>query len=199
MGDIFEGTAEAQGKSVDDVIRKYIEENNLAPISLDLGEILSLANSILVGDIDEGRFITLVLIRLDLHSKNLTYVNAGHPSGYVLDVSGDVKAPLESTTLPLGISTDASFATSDPIPLTPGDMIVLFSDGVPEAMCPKGRFFGTARTLEFFRANQTRPAREIAEGLYQAVCQHAGPGKLMDDVTATVIKVENGQNDFPET
>ena len=173
--------------------RAYLR--SLVQTRMDLGDILSLANSILVGDIEEGRFITLVLVRLDLRSKSLTYVNAGHPSGYVLDVSGNVKARLKSTTLPLGISTDACFATSDPIPLTPGDVIVLFSDGIPEAMCPDGGFFGTERTLEFFRANRTRPAREIVEGLYQAVCQHAGPGELTDDVTATVIKVEGGQDD----
>ena len=173
--------------------RAYLR--SLIQTRMDLGNILSLANSILVGDIEEGRFITLVLARLDLQSKSLTYVNAGHPSGYVLDVSGNVTARLKSTTLPLGISTDAGFATSDPIPLTPGDMIVLFSDGVPEAMCPQGGFFGTERTLEFFRANRTRPAREIAEGLYEAVRRHAGPAELTDDVTATVIKVEASRED----
>ena len=173
--------------------RAYLR--SLVQTRMDLGDILSLANSILVGDIDEGRFITLVLVRLDLQSKSLTYISAGHPPGYVFDVSGNIKARLESTTLPLGISTDACFATSDPIPLTPGDIIVLLTDGIPEAMCAKGGFFGMERTLEFVRANRTRPAREIAEGLYQAVCRYAGRGRLTDDVTATVIKVESDQDD----
>ena len=173
--------------------RAYLR--SLAETRMDLGDILTLANAILARDIGEDRFITLLLARLDFQSKSLTYVNAGHPTGYVLDVSGNVKARLESTTFPLGISTDASFVTGDPILLTPGDMIVLFSDGVLEAMCPEGDFFGTERALEVFRTNRMKPAREIAEGLYQAACRYALPGKLMDDVTATVIKVEGNQSD----
>jgi sigma-B regulation protein RsbU (phosphoserine phosphatase) len=168
--------------------RAYLR--SVAQTHVDLGDILTLANSVLARDIEEGRFVTLLLGRIDLQSKSLTYVNAGHPSGYVLDESGNVKASLKSTGLPLGVSADFRFTPGEPIPLTPGDIIVLFSDGVVEATSPEGGSFGVQRALDVFRANRTKPAREIAESLYQVVSKYARPGTLTDDFTATVVKVE---------
>ena len=173
--------------------RAYLR--SLAQTHTDLGDILTLANSVLARDIEEGRFVTLLLGRIDIQSKSLTYVNAGHPPGYVLDESGNVKASLESTGIPLGVSADFRFTPGEPIPLTPGDVIVLFSDGVLEATSPEGGFFGTQRALDVFRANRTRSAREIAEGLYQVVSHYVRPGRLTDDFTATVIKVGAGEDD----
>jgi CHASE3 domain sensor protein len=159
-----------------------------------LPEIVATVNSILARDIGEGRFLTLLLGHFALGGSRLTYVNAGHPSGYVLDDSGNVKARLKSTALPLGVVPDASFPAGNPVLLAPGDVVVLLSDGVLEARSADGDFFGTERVLECVRANRSRPAREIGERLYQAVCAHARPGRFTDDVTATVIKIEPEQD-----
>ena len=173
--------------------RAYLR--SLVETRADLREILTLTNSILARDTGDGRFVTLLMCRLDLRSKSLTYVNAGHPSGYVLDASGNLKARLESTALPLGVSPDAEFPSGNPVALAPGDIVVLISDGVLEAKSAGGGFFGTERVLEVLRANSTRPAREIAESLERALCEYAGPGEFTDDVTATVIKIQPGQGD----
>lgn len=176
-------------------IRAYLR--SLVQTGADLTEILALANSALARDIGEGRFLTLLLAHFALGGRRLTYVNAGHPSGYVLDVSGNVKARLEATALPLGVLPDATFPTGDPVALAPGDVVVLLSDGVLEAKPAGGDFFGSERVLEVIRAKRSRPAREIGESLYHAVRAHARSGEFADDVTATVFKIQPEQDASP--
>lgn len=154
----------------------------------EVGEILGFANSVLVEETEEDRFVTLLLIRLDPRSRSIVYASAGHPPGYVLDASGRVKARLESTAYPLGVLASAEFPSGSRIALQPGDVVLLLTDGILEARSPDDVLFGLERTLEIVRANRDRTARQIIETLYKAVRDFAGDGKLVDDVTLVVIK-----------
>ena len=73
---------------------------SIARTTGDVSEILTLANRFLREDTQPDHFVTLFLGRLDPHSRQFSYVSAGHPAAYVLDTSGKVKARLESTALP---------------------------------------------------------------------------------------------------
>jgi len=157
----------------------------------DLSKIMGLVNEILAHDVGEGRFVTLLLVRLDPPSGTLTYVNAGHPPGYVVDASGKVKAKLEGDAFPLGIVPDAGFSLGSPVSLAPGDIVILFSDGLLEATSPDGRCFGIDRVLETVRVYRKRSAEEIADHLDWVMREHVCHGELRDDVTAVVIKVQH--------
>ena len=74
--------------------------------------------------------------------------------------------------------------------LEPGDIVVLVTDGIQEAMSPTGEQFGTERLVEVVRAHRTRKAAQIVESLYRAVCEFSQREKPADDVTMIVIKVE---------
>jgi sigma-B regulation protein RsbU (phosphoserine phosphatase) len=163
---------------------------SLANHHTQIGEILQIANSILAEQTEDDRFITLLFACLDLRSRSFVYANAGHQTGYVLDASGRVKARLESTTLPLAILPGAEFPTADPIPLEPGNIVLLLTDGIPETRSPQDAPFGTERVLQVVRDNRGRTAREITESLYRAVCEFSGGKKLVDDVTVVVIKIQ---------
>jgi len=166
----------------------------LADTRQDLGAMLAVLNALLVRDIGgEGRFVTFLLARLDLPSCSLIYANAGHPTGYVMSASGEVKSRLESQTLPLGILADTDFPPGRRIALTPGDVIVLLTDGVLEACSGRGDGFGEKRLLAAVRANRHRSAQEIADSIYRAVREHVRNEKLADDLTATVIRVMPGE------
>jgi len=167
--------------------RAYLR--SLAETHTDISEILFLMNSILTSEIDESRFVTLLLCRIDPVSRELTYVNAGHTPGCVLDASGELKAHLDSTGFPLGIVPEANFPEGKSVALAPGEMVLLLTDGVLEARSPDGNLFGPTRALEVVRANRSQPAREIAEMLYMRVHAYVRPGDLLDDVTVAVIKV----------
>ena len=154
------------------------------------GEILTRANGILAEDVGQERFITLFLARLDPHARTMVYASAGHPAGYLLNARGEIKTTLPRTGVPLGIRLDTQYATSSEIPLQSGDLILLVTDGIEEAMSPQDAFFGLDRILEVVRANQEKPAREIVESLYESARAFAGRAPQEDDITAIVIKVK---------
>ena len=162
----------------------------LADAHQDVGKMLAVLNRMLVRDIrGEGRFVTLLLARLDFRDLSLTYANAGHVPGYVVTASGEVKSRLENRSLPLGILADADFPPGVQVSLAPGDIVILLTDGVLEAFSARGDCFGEERLLAAVRANRRRPAQEIVDGIYRAVREHARNEKLVDDLTAKVIRV----------
>lgn len=154
----------------------------------DIDEILAHANRALCKETDSDCFVTLLLARLDPAAHTLSYASAGHPTGYLLDGAGKLKATLPSTSCPLGILPEADFPCGDSLSLAPGDLVLLFTDGVVETCCPEGRPFGAERALEFVASRRDSAAKEIVAGLFQAVREFAGAEKPPDDVTLVVIK-----------
>jgi sigma-B regulation protein RsbU (phosphoserine phosphatase) len=152
----------------------------------DVSEIVGLLNRALGGDTD--RFVTLLLARLDPDSRSLTYAGAGHLPGYVFDRAGRVRARLESTGWPLAVSADATYETERAPPLEPGELVLLYTDGIVQAHGPDENVLGTDRVLDLVRANRGRPAREILAALFDGVRAHCGAGAQLDDMTAIVIK-----------
>jgi PAS domain S-box-containing protein len=161
----------------------------LAESSSDISGILARANARLSAESDPSTFVTVFFGCLDPPTRTLTYANAGHPPGFVMDREGQVRCTLDSMSLPLAIDPDARFPVAGPIVLQPGDTVLVLTDGVLEATSPSEDFFGSDRTLDVLRANRHRPAGEILEALYEAVCAFTHPQRPQDDVTGVVIKV----------
>lgn len=160
----------------------------------DLREILGLVNRALADDVPEGRFATLMFAKLDPANLSLHYVSAGHSTSYLVDAAGGVKAELTSTGLPLGVFPDADFGGPIPLALSPGDTLVLLTDGIVEAHDTAENFFGKERVLSVVRANRGRPAREIVAAIFQEIHDFCGARSQFDDMTCVVIKVlDNGQ------
>ena len=156
----------------------------------DMGEILALANRALAADVGDGRFVTLLLGRLDCAARSFVYASAGHHPGFVLGPSGDVRKVLRSTGVPLGIEPDSLFPAAPEIVLDAGDLVLLLTDGLAETTAPDGQPFGMERALEVVLANQLKPARAIVQSLYEAVRAFAQHQPQLDDITAIVIKLE---------
>lgn len=155
----------------------------------DLGELLTLVNRVLMLDMEDDRFVTLILARLDLRTRSLAYASAGHPSGFILDASGHVRLCLPSQGMPLGIGHER-FTASGPIPLEAGELIVFFSDGVIEAAAPNGASFGWERAVSIVRVYRKDPTAWIVANLYHAVRAFSQNAPQLDDITAVVIKVD---------
>jgi sigma-B regulation protein RsbU (phosphoserine phosphatase) len=161
----------------------------LARMHADASEILASANRVLADDLGADRFVTLSFAVLDLHASSLVYASAGHPTGYILDAGGDVKASLTSTSSPLGFLPDDEFPSSDVLTLAPGDHVLFLTDGIAEARSPDGTAFGHQRALDIVRLYRSDSAQQIVENLYHAVrafCHNKPP---RDDITAVVTKV----------
>jgi sigma-B regulation protein RsbU (phosphoserine phosphatase) len=162
----------------------------LAEICTGIDEILSRTNRLLFEETEKDIFVTMLFARIDPHSRTMTYASAGHPTAFIFDELGAVKAVLPSISLPLGILPDAQFGVSSPIALETGDFALLFTDGLIEAASPDDEPFGEERLMEVVRNHRHQRARNIAEALYQAVAAFSGGKKLSDDITLVVIKVD---------
>lgn len=156
----------------------------------DVGEILTQVNRELVEDLEGGRSVTLLLARIDPHTRSLVYASAGHVPGFLLDSSGELASVMEATGPPLGFFGDYKFPSSDVIPLDPGKIVLLLTDGMTESTAPDNLEFGAKRAIEYVRSHQHEPARQIAEGLYQATRAFAAHQPQRDDITLAVLKVD---------
>jgi sigma-B regulation protein RsbU (phosphoserine phosphatase) len=163
---------------------------SLADHHTDVGEILSIANSVLQKETEEDRFITLMLGRLDPRGGSFDYASAGHQTGYIFDNSGELKVHLKSTALPLGIFADIDVPLGARISLQQADVVVLLTDGVSEAYSARGEMFGTQRALRVIRDNRGGTAREIIAALHQEIYKHSGSQRPHDDITTVVVKVD---------
>jgi PAS domain S-box-containing protein len=155
----------------------------------DVGEILTRANRVLAEDVGYERFVTVLFVSLDPLNRVLTYGSAGHPAGYLLEASGQVRMALKRTGIPLGIKPDTVYPLGTQIQLQSGDLVLLLTDGIDEAMSPDQSIFGIERALAIIRANSHRNAREIVEALFDGVREFSHNTPQLDDATAVVIKV----------
>jgi sigma-B regulation protein RsbU (phosphoserine phosphatase) len=132
------------------------------------------------------RFVTALLVDLDLETGRLCYVNAGHPRPLLLRKQKLV-GPLEAgRRLPLGIVDDGEAMAEDV--LEPGDRLLLYTDGVTEARAHDGGLFGVDRLVALAEEGERDglPAPETLRRLALAVAAHqAGP--LRDDATLMLL------------
>ena len=132
------------------------------------------------------RFITLVLVDADGSTGEVRYVNAGHNPPFLLRRSGAIDALTEGGLL-LGIRDKEEYATGS-CRLEPGEILLLYSDGVTEARSPAGEEFGEERLQEFLRKRATMGAEELTETLLAFVREFCAPAKPQDDVTVVVMR-----------
>lgn len=131
----------------------------------------------------------LFFARIDPQQRSLSYINAGHPPGYVLDRSGAIKATLPSETLPLAILPDVDFPIKGPVHLDAGDTVLLITDGVLEARSPDGEMFGSERMLRVVRDRYATSAQALIDTLYLAIRDFTRQDHTADDVTIVAIRV----------
>ena len=90
--------------------------------------------------------------------------------------------------IPLGFLPEHRFGCSDTIILEPGDTLALLTDGITDAERPDQNLFGVEHALEFIREHRHQSAREIVNGLYQAVRDFSNGMPQIDDITAVICK-----------
>jgi PAS domain S-box-containing protein len=166
--------------------RGYVR--SLARTGVPLGELVAGVNRLLLDDLDERHFVTMLLASLETQTGKLEWANMGHPAGYLLDVSGEVRLTLESTSKPLGLFAEAGCTLGEPCVLTAGETLVLVTDGAIEAESPAGQLHGADGVLRTIRAGLDKTARELVESVIGATRAHAAGAPQADDITVVVVK-----------
>ena len=135
--------------------------------------------------------MTTFLGRLDVAARSFVYACAGH-QGYLLSANGKVHV-LKSTSTPLGVEEHWTLRPSQTVALEAGDIILLPTDGIEEAVDPNKNYFGRDRMFEVIRENAEKSAVRIIESLYSAARDFAGGQRQADDMTAVIVKVLHTQ------
>jgi sigma-B regulation protein RsbU (phosphoserine phosphatase) len=159
----------------------------IAPSETSPATAVSRVNRELARDNDRAMFVTAFAGWLDLGTGRLQVVNAGHNLPYRIGRDGTVTVLAAKNALALGVLEDAEFPITE-ITLVPGDAIVLYTDGVCDAVNPKGAAFGTAGLEERLAALAAVPAGQIVRGVIEAVDLFAGTAPQEDDITVVAIR-----------
>jgi serine phosphatase RsbU (regulator of sigma subunit) len=147
---------------------------------------ISGANRLLSQEATDGLFVTLIYGHLNSRSGNLTYVNAGHNPALHYHADNETLTDLPRTGMPLGILITAGY-TQQETQVLPGDTIILYTDGVTEAMNLADEEFGKDRLRAVILQHPHAPAEALATFIETAVNQFTASAPPFDDFTLMII------------
>jgi sigma-B regulation protein RsbU (phosphoserine phosphatase) len=163
------------------LVRAYSLEYNNVP------EALRAFNAFVAADNPSGMFVTLFYATLEPETGRLAYINAGHNPPVLVRGSEHQVILLRAHGIALGIWSEAKLE-EHPVQLEPGDVVVLYTDGVTEAFDPDGEMFELERLIEVTRAHPTASARELVEAIEAEVATFTRGAPQSDDITLMVMR-----------
>jgi serine phosphatase RsbU (regulator of sigma subunit) len=146
-------------------------------------DFLAAANEVVLGEIEAGKFITLLYLTVHPESGELACASAGHPPPRVLE-PGAAPEAVSAAGLALGIEAGQTYETVR-LRLEPGAVAVLYTDGLPEAR-REGELYGEKRLNAALLRYAELPAQELAEAIVEDCRTFAG--ELGDDLAVVVLK-----------
>jgi len=141
----------------------------------------------IMGDTASDQFVTVFFGVLDPATGELAYCNAGHNPPLIVNPQrlGDVKK-LKATGTPLGILEDQTWEQGS-VRLDPGDVLVLYTDGVPDAQSPQGGFFDGERLLDSIQSHLHEGSEAIRDGILSDVYHFMDGEPAYDDIALVVL------------
>jgi sigma-B regulation protein RsbU (phosphoserine phosphatase) len=143
-------------------------------------------NALLFASTPSNKYATAMLLAYHPETGECSYVNAGHTEGIVLHRDDRVTL-LETTGMPVGLFGRAEFEEAR-VQMSPGDVLMLYSDGVSEAEDINEEQFGMERIVEVLRAFRDEPAAGMAVRMLERIDEFAGAAPQHDDITLMLLK-----------
>lgn len=145
------------------------------------------ANTIIAKDSKSGMFVTLFYGFLDSDTRTLTYVNAGHNPPIHFHAAGGTLTDLPATGIAMGAIIDAPF-TQDTVQMLPGDILVLYTDGITEAENADLKMFGVEQLERIIISSRGLSSDGLSGKILGAVRAFTGDHPQSDDITLMVIR-----------
>lgn len=149
--------------------------------------VLTEVNNQLQQDNPTFMFVTLIYALFNPETGLLTYSIAGHDPPMLVSADGTVTELPLTKGIALGIAADVVY-TQESVTLDPGDTVVLFTDGVTEAMNADNQQFGLGRLTEVFEGKPPENATAANEAVFEFVRNFAGDAPQSDDITCLTLR-----------
>lgn len=187
VGDVSDkGVPAALFMAVTKTLMKGIAEQGLTP-----ADVLARVNGELCQNNDAAMFVTVACGMLDIATGELIYSNAGHNPPVLLRAGGAPEMLSVPPGLVLGVMQEAVFATRT-IRLGPGDRLLLYTDGVTEAMDAGQTLFSEERLLNEVAGLAEAGPQRMVEHIMAAIQAHAAGAAQSDDITVLVLHYKRG-------
>jgi sigma-B regulation protein RsbU (phosphoserine phosphatase) len=183
--------ADVSGKGVGAAIycavsRTLLRAAALVNPQMTSGEIVTRLNTLLCLSADAGMFVTVCYGILDLATGELDYATAGHPQPFLISPTGVRELPKAPGTV-VGMMEDLTFGALKAT-MQPGDALMMFSDGVNEAMNEQKELFSVERTGEFLRQLPPGSCHEMTNAVVAEVQRYTGTAPQADDITVLIVR-----------
>ncbi|MCX6693288.1 MAG: PP2C family protein-serine/threonine phosphatase [Methanomicrobiales archaeon] len=132
-------------------------------------------------------FVTLFYAVIDPQKMTLHYVSAGHNPQFLIHLDGS-GLDLMPTGIAIGLSEDAVYSERQ-VPLAPGDLLVLYTDGASEAFNKGEEMFSEERLRDLAADRRNLPVRELLQVLHEEITAFAGEMPQSDDLTMMIVRV----------
>ena len=179
--------ADVSGKGLGAALLTTMLQGALSGMTLgtDPARVFNHVNRFLCDHAEVGRYATMFFGILD-DAGRLEFINAGHPSP-ILIRKDTVEEAFTEGSFPVGLVPEAEFTTST-LQLQPNDTMVLFSDGVTEAMDPEEELYGVPRLRGVLQGKPDMQLDEIQKAVLESVENFARGARQADDLTLLLVR-----------
>lgn len=158
----------------------------LAGPELDPATVVARLDTVLFGVTEAIRYATLFLGVLDPVTGRMDYVNAGHNPPYLVRLDGGVET-LAPTGMPVALMGEGTW-TNGVVLLHAGDLLALFTDGIPEAWNAADEDYGDDRLRDVLVASHKSPATDVRDAVLADLAAFVGEAPASDDVTLVLVR-----------
>jgi sigma-B regulation protein RsbU (phosphoserine phosphatase) len=155
----------------------------------DMATLMSWVNRGVTGQVDLDHFATLGLVAVDAADNSLEFSNAAHQPLLVYRRDSDAVETVDIKSIPLGVERTTAYAGKK-VRLGPGDVLVMHTDGLVEAMNDQGKQFGRKNLAQAVHRFHELPAKEMAEAIIGEVQDFSGHSRQHDDQTILIMKAK---------
>jgi sigma-B regulation protein RsbU (phosphoserine phosphatase) len=179
--------ADVSGKGLGAAIVTTMLQGALSGMSLgtDPARVFNHVNRFLCEHTEVGRYATVFFGLLD-NDGHLEFINAGHPSPFLIR-RGTAEEAFTEGSYPVGLVPEAEY-TAACLKLEPGDTLVLFTDGVTEAMDPEDQLFGVPRLRDVLTGQPECPLEQLQKCILEAVENFTRGARQADDLTGLIVR-----------
>ena len=169
-------------------IRAFIKSKVTLPTGI--AEIITSVNRLMTQDMrDTGQFVTLFYAEIFPGEKTFRWVRAGHDPAIFYDPNRDKFEELRGEGIALGIDPDFKFQENKVENVSPGQILLVGTDGLWEAQNQKSEMFGKQRLKDLVRQHSESSSDTILKAIINSIKEFQGPANPEDDITLLVIKI----------